>query len=470
MNRINIKYLAVIFFVTISSTLTAQQFRSSYFLNEFIYSHNVNPAFMPGRGYVSFPGLGHFAMGVQSNVGLSTFLFPSPDPNYALTTFMSSTVDADQFLKGLPDNSIINMHLNMTPLSFGFYSWGGFNTFSLTVNSNSMLNIPKEFFDFVKNGTSSFDGTVYHMEDVSINTNNYATLSFGHAREINERLSLGVKLNAYLGVAAVDARISQLRVSMSPDMWEIVSEAEMNISASGVILETEADELGNSLSGFDMGSSGLGGSGFGISLGAAYEVMDGLVVSAALFDLGYISWNSTIKANTRSNRFVFTGFEDLSFFDDEDDDEDDPNSLSNQLDDLTDDLLQLTKMYVNPDESGVRQSMPVTLNVGVEYKMPFYDRLSVGFLSHSRFNQVNPWTEGRFSANITPIDFLSFSVSYGVATFGQSLGWMLNLHPQGFNFFVGSDNMFTRVSPQFIPVERMSANIYMGMNITFGRR
>lgn len=45
---------------------------------------------------------------------------------------------------------------------------------------------------------------------------------------------------------------------------------------------------------------------------------------------------------------------------------------------------------------------------------------------------------------------------------------MINFHPKGFNFFIGSDHQFFSVTPQFVPVGHATANINLGFNVTFG--
>ena len=47
-----------------------QNSRSTYFLEGSTYRHELNPAFMGERGYVSFPGLGNLTIGAQSTGGV----------------------------------------------------------------------------------------------------------------------------------------------------------------------------------------------------------------------------------------------------------------------------------------------------------------------------------------------------------------------------------------------------------------
>jgi hypothetical protein len=113
--------------------------------------------------------------------------------------------------------------------------------------------------------------------------------------------------------------------------------------------------------------------------------------------------------------------------------------------------------------------LATTINVGAEYNFPFYDKLSVGLLSTTRVNKPYTWTQAMVAANIRPLRWLDASVNYSYSTFGPNLGWMLNLHPKGFTFFVGSDRMITNVTPQYVPTNNLNANICFGFNITFGQ-
>lgn len=62
------------------------------------------------------------------------------------------------------------------------------------------------------------------------------------------------------------------------------------------------------------------------------------------------------------------------------------------------------------------------------------------------------------------------SVSYAISSFGSSFGWILNVHTKGFNFFVGSNHQFFKVTPQFVPVHHATADINLGINFPFGSR
>ena len=71
------------------------------------------------------------------------------------------------------------------------------------------------------------------------------------------------------------------------------------------------------------------------------------------------------------------------------------------------------------------------------------------------------------SANWKPLRWLDGGVNFAVNTFTTSAGWILNIHPKGYNFFVGMDHILGKTSKEFIPLSS-NASVALGMNITFG--
>ena len=73
----NAKYIVTICAgLMLASGLSAQTLNSSYFMEEMTNRNKLNPALKTSTGYVGFPILGNFYLGVNSNLGLGTFLYP----------------------------------------------------------------------------------------------------------------------------------------------------------------------------------------------------------------------------------------------------------------------------------------------------------------------------------------------------------------------------------------------------------
>lgn len=480
-------------FVCVSEAMAQPQInRSAYFLEGATYRHELNPAFMGERGYVGFPGLGNLSVGAQGTAGVGDFLFVKP--NGDLMTFMHGDVSRQDFLNGLPNRIKMGFNVNENILSTGFYAWGGFNTFGLSIKSNTNLSAPDQLFKFMKNGVDAPEGTHYSVNDLSIVSTNYAEIAFGHARQINEQWTVGAKMKFLVGLAKATVKIDRLDIDATPDAWKITpSGAQAYLSAKGLIAPTRGetgnydesdyvlDDNGNrtnqlkpgseqllSYDDLDFDTKKIGPTGFGLAFdfGATYRLNDDWTFSAAVLDLGYIRWKNTLKA-TMNNSFEFDGFNEIPVKSDLGDN--DPNSIDNQADRVVDDLEQMAKFTKEGEGLKRTTALAATLNLGAQYTLPAYDRLKFGLLSSTRFQGRHSWTEARISANVSPLTWFEASLNYALSNFGSSTGLMLNFHPRGFNFFVAADVPMGKYTPKYcIPINRFSANVNLGINFTFG--
>lgn len=453
--------------------------RSGYFLEGYTYRNILNPAFAPERNYVAIPVLGDLNFGVMSNVGVNTFLYKQG--NGQLTTFLNQSVDADEFLGKLGNMNKANFNFGVPIISVGFRGLGGYNTVSIGTHIDAGVSLPKDLFTFMKIGQSDAN-TQYNMKNIRFKANAYAEVALGHQRQITKELSVGAKVKFLFGLGYVDANVKQLDVTLGQKKWAVTAQGEMNMSAgSGLYVPTNAEsgkELDNpskqnqlDYDGIDYDSFSLAGFGMAFDLGATYDMsrfVDGLTLSAALLDLGWINWNNNVTARTPNTSWEFDGFKDVALNDAQE--ANGYKSLDDQLDDIWDDLEDCVNFEKVSSNSSRATALAATFSLGAEYKMPFYNRLTGGFLFTQRIAGPFSWTEGRFSANVKPTNWFDASINYGASTYGSSFGWMINFHPCGVNFFIGSDHQFFKVTPQYVPVGHASAQLTLGFNITFGAR
>lgn len=334
--------LTAIIFICLGTAASAQSLHSGYFLEGYTYRHLMNPAFAPERNYVAIPVIGNINVGAQSNVGLNTFIYPYG--NNKLTTFMNGNISSSEFLGKLKDNNRINTDLNMTLLSAGFRAWGGFNTIDINMRSTTSLNLPRGLFEFMKLGMNS-SNSVYEMDDLGISSNNYAEIALGHSRQINDKLNVGGKLKFLLGMGNVNLKMTDMKVQMAEDKWMVQANGEMNASVKGLTMPTKEEskkEINNpsekdliDWSHIDLNSPGLTGFGMAVDLGATYKLREDLTLSAAVLDLGFISWSNTIKAKTSNTPWEFKGFQNIAMGSD---DADGDKPLEDQLEDLGKDI------------------------------------------------------------------------------------------------------------------------------------
>ena len=141
-------------------------------------------------------------------------------------------------------------------------------------------------------------------------------------------------------------------------------------------------------------------------------------------------------------------------------------TIDDKFDDLGDQFTDFVHLKDEGDQGSRTTGIGATVNLGVEYTLPSYKRMKFGFLSSTRLQGKFSWTEGRLSANYSPLKWLNGGVNAAVSSFGASMGWVVNIHPKGFNLFVGMDRLLGKVSKQGIPLNS-NTSASVGMNITW---
>lgn len=454
--------------------------RSGYFLDGYSYRHLLNPAFANDHGFVSIPVLGDFNPTLDSNVGLSTFLYKTPAGSpYKLTTFMSPTVDANTFLNKLGADAHINANLDLQLLSVGFKAFKGFNTISVGVHTDLGLGLPRDLFKFMKLGQDSPD-THYSFSDLKANATAYAQVALGHSHKINDQFTVGGTFKFLMGLANATVHMEKMDIRMGDQQWSVNAVGEVLLSAGSGLEVPTYRETGEDYSNpadadlIDWGeikynNFGISGYGAAVDLGVIYtmpsDLLDGMTLSLAVNDLGFMKWNHAIKGQTGTGSWSFDGFKDIAIKSDQEGYED--NKLDNQIDNMFDDLQDFVNIHRKENNSSYNKGLNATIHLGAEYEMPFYKKLTAGFLFTQYIAGVQSWTEGRFYANVKPVKWFDCSLNYGASTYGSSLGWMINFHPRGFNFFVGTDHQIFKVNPWFIPTGNLTTNVNFGFNVSF---
>lgn len=456
-------------------SVSAQDYlNSGYFVEGYNYRHQLNPAFESAHNkYVSFPFLGNVNVGLSSNVGVSNFLYKTPDGR--LTTFLNNSVDANEFLGRLKSNNRINFDMNLGIASRGFHKFGGYNTVDVNFRTNINGAMPYDMFAFMKQGMTGAN-TTYHFEDFSMSYQSYLEIALGHSRNINEKWRVGGKLKFLVGLAHFDMKVDQMDLTLNEDQWKVQGSGEMNVAVKGLNIPSKIEQDPNcdpqkanefQFDDMSLETPGLSGFGVAVDLGATYQCREDLQLSAALLDLGFITWGSNTKGKLNGTPWEFNGFQNIPYDSKDEYGNRKPNSIEEQIDNLTDQFEDCFNFQKDSEGGKETRMLGATLNLGALYTLPYYKNLKFGFLSSTRIQGKYSWSEGRFSANVAPVKWFDASVNYAISSFGSSFGWLINFHPKGFNLYVGSDHQFFKVTPQFVPVNRANANLAMGINFNF---
>lgn len=455
--------------MAVGCSAAAQTINSAYFTEDYKFRHMLNPAFGNEQNYVSIPALGNISVNTHGNFGyrdviMSNPMYPSLSDK-KMTTFLNPYISAEDALSGFSTgNNRITGDVSLTILSAGFKAFGGYNTIEINSRTTTGVSLPYELFEFAKNtGNHSYD-----IGDINAHAQSFAEIAFGHSRQINDKLRLGAKLKVLVGLGRADVKMRNMKADLTAeDKWTITGEATADVSMKGFSYVSEEKEYNIEGSGtyervndVDLDGVGVGGFGMAVDLGGVYEINEDWTVSASVLDLGFISWTNDMLAENRSKSFVFNGFHDVSVTSDR------GEEIDTKVDRYGDQLADFANLTDMGDKGGRSTGIGATINVGAEYTLPVYRKVSFGALCTSRINGAYSWTEGRLSANYAPLNWLDGGVSFAVNSFTTSMGWVLNLHPKGYNFFIGMDHILGKTSKEMIPLSS-NASLTVGMNITW---
>ena len=444
----------------------AQTLSSAYFTDDFKYRHTMNPAYDNAQSYVALPGLGNLNIGVQGNFGYDAIVMANPLAGQAgqksMTTFLNPYIDASKALDGFnsSSNRIVG-NVGVTLLSAGFKAFGGYNTVELNAKASFGMSLPYELFEFAKNtGNSTYD-----IGDISAGAISYIELALGHSHQVNKQLRLGGKLKVLMGAGRADVKLEDMKADLSQaDQWTVSGKATADVSMKGFQYKEKTKEYKQKSGSYryvndvDVDGGGLSGMGLAVDLGAVYQINEDWKVSAALLDLGFISWSNDWLARNMTEKAYFNGFHDIDVYADK--------PFKEQGDSYLDQLADFANLQSQGDQGGRTTGIGATVNAGVEYTLPVYRKMTFGLLGTSRFCGDFSWTEARLSANWKPLSWLDGGMTAALGSLTSSIGCVVNIHPKGFNFFIGTDHIIGKMSKEGIPLSSCGS-VSVGMNIAW---
>jgi hypothetical protein len=166
--------------------------------------------------------------------------------------------------------------------------------------------------------------------------------------------------------------------------------------------------------------------------------MKNLTVSAAILDLGFISWgkSSTQIAESDKNTTI------------------DKNNYSESSDVLDFDLFGLKKK----ENKSRTTSLSPTMVIGGEYGL-LNNKLGLGLLSTTRFGQLKTYSELTFSANYRPNTLINTTLSYSMLQGGETFGIAFKIGP----LMLGTDYMYFGNNSKHV-------NAFIGLSIPLGKK
>ncbi|MBE6194788.1 MAG: hypothetical protein E7140_03540 [Rikenellaceae bacterium] len=451
--RFSKKIVIVIVAVLAGLTSASAQMRTAYFMEGSYFRTDMNAALAPTRGYIKLPAVGSLGLDFGNNYFSVNNLFYKKDGG--IYTFMHSGVSADEFLGKLADKGKLSVNLNTSILGFGAHTKRLFWSFGLNLRSNTEITLSKDMFVALKNLTNGY----YDLGDTHISNREYLEANIGFAVPIKEWMTFGFRAKGLVGIADLSMKMDKMYLDINENAVraELMGGIRGNcpMFAPNYVVGSEFSVEGIMQQDIMQAMKSIKSWGLGLDLGFEFRFLDDhLKVSVGANDIGFIKWygNSTVNAEGNAH-FVYEGF------------------------DLTTNEAKMDggfEAVMTPSQGSYTTRLTCSLNAGIEYNI-LKNWIAFGLLSHTEFCQNFTRTELTASVNFRIMRWLSTSFTHTFLNGNQPgvLGWALNIHPTGFNLFLGADFIDTRfaVYNQKIPVPKMmsSANVYLGVGFNLGK-
>lgn len=249
---------------------------------------------------------------------------------------------------------------------------------------------------------------------------------------------------------------TRFNVTHGEEEWRIDAAGGLDITAAGLDVTTKRNDAGEEvykLDDIDFKPTSPAGYGFAVDLGATYDILPNLQASLAVNDLGFIGWSKKKNVTGFSSKELsFTG---VNVTED-----------GTESPDFDIDVLEFHKGA----PQSVSRMLRATINAGLEYEV-WRHKIGIGLLYSARFWEYKTFHNITGSVNFHPIRWFTLTGSYSVIdNRGGAVGLGLNLCPSWINFFIGTDVLITKHTPQFVPVRQSIMNVTLGIGVPIGKR
>ena len=430
------------------ATGAAAQNPTAYFMEGSTFRSQFNPAFAPLRGYVNIPAIGGVNINVGGNIAVDNILF-SRDGK--LVTLLDSSVSAADALSGLKQNNLLGMDFRMNVIGFGAFTKNhkNFWSFDLNVRVNEDANLPYSLFEFIKLGKEG------QIRNFGTSTDSYLEAAFSYSFPLmDDRLYIGIRGKFLAGLARAQVTYDRFDISLREDRWAVLTQGTLDLTAAGAKVETDPDSETFEIGDLDFKPTKPAGYGFALDLGATYDILPNLQASLAVTDLGFISWskkNSVMGVSTQETEFTGATV---------------PENASEPVPDFDLEMLKFNQV----DGRSTTKMLRASVNAGLEYEV-WRHKIGIGLLYTARVWEYKTLHNITGSVNFHPVPWFTLTGSYSVIdNRGGAVGLALNLCPSWINFFIATDMLVSKHTPQWIPIKQSMMNVTLGLGVPIGKR
>lgn len=411
-------------------------------------TNTINPAKLSDRKFIlSLPGIS----GSYATDGITFNDITRTNENGELVVNANQLVDA----LGIENNLGATFQAETFSLVVGGNKWQAGISHAIKSDHHAML--PQTLAQFGLQGNQQFIGQTVDIAP-EFNSQTYSEWSLSLALTL-DRLTIGIRPKLLGGIANLSSSDGMASVHTADDgVYTMTLESDYQIQSAGILsidgLEGTEGDVEVDLTDIAAGDLINGkNSGFGLDLGATFQLTDNILISGSILDIGSINWTENASVYTSQGEHVYKGLDFINVLEDDDVD-------FSEVGDTLAEIFQFEK-----NSTSYRTNLTMRTYWTIDYQMT--ERLRVGALIHSR--HINSQLLPTFGVNAN-LDLgrwwtLGTVISQGKST-GFNVGANTAVRLGPVQLFASTDNMLGMLNP----LGTSSGHVRFGMNLAFGKR
>ncbi|MFC2114123.1 DUF5723 family protein [Bacteroidota bacterium] len=424
----NKKFLYIFLFLLLSFGAFSQNM-TRHFMTNLPTAGYTNASFFPDFRYtIGIPAFPYFSISFESNIRVKHLYELQNDTAY---------ITIENFLNHLNKVSFIRFGTDWEILSTSFKVKNNFFSLSLMTHTATELRIPRDLFLLPLKGNAPYIGDRISFDGLGLDASVYNELAFGYTRAVTDRLNAGFRFSLLQGLACIKSNTNIGLTTDTTTYW-LHMDYDASISISGPMdtnlfsSNSNADPLGDFMANPSK-NFGLTNVGFGLSLGADYDLTDNFNIGLSLNNLGYIKWKNDVKTySINDGLFSFEGIKiDTNL-----------SVVFNNMDSFFSNMLDssLSQFDMNKTVEPFKTSLSPEIYLTLTYKLNEKNRF--GFVMHDYMHDYYNLATFSLLYQRKLLKFINLSGNYSFNTFGQSkVGAGLTLRIMGSNFYLMTNDI-----------------------------
>ena len=465
-------------FICASAHGQARAPHSLYFMETIPQITQVNPAHQPRANmYVILPI--NFGIDIASDLAVRDFLQKQGNSYY---TLVEKQYQYKELYNSIGKAAMLNGGFDADLFGFGFRTLNGYFSFGVSQHTAYKFAMPKAFFEILDEG---FPSKTFDFSPLRLQAKSFMQFSIGYSRKINDKLTVGINVKPLFGQIAATTRFKELELRTGLSEWSFRGEGDVYLSAPEIITKIDIDAEEDKIESKNIFDEKYGpkpqnseyinhymfkNPGIAFDFGAVYQIDERLSVSAALNNIGFISWNQDLSRMKYKGGFTFDA-EDITISPPEQKIGDIGDKIAEKFEDGILEDLSLS------DDNKFKTSPTPVLYVGALYEL--IPGISTGLTSRTTFWQNGLRQSFNLSLYLQPYSFFALNTGATWQLRGNAYlggGFMFLLGP--LQLYLLADYIPLNYSTitidddkwgEYIPEKQKTLTYRLGLNLIFGR-